>query len=131
MTIISICESLRALETYIEKLKKYRDWVCKKKKCFTASVIRWRILLASLLLFSLSDMSDSLWPHGLQHVRLSCPSPSPGACSNSCPLSQWCHPIISSSLVPFSSCLQSFPPSVSFLMSQLKLIWKRMQMCLG
>ena len=62
-------------------------------------------------------MSDSLWSHGLQHGRLPCPSPSPRACSNSCPLSQWCHPAISSS-VPFSSCLQSFPASGSFPMSQ-------------
>ena len=64
-------------------------------------------------------MSDSLWPHGPQHSRLPCPSPSPGACSNSCPLSQWCHPTISSSAIPFSSCLQSFPASGSFLMSRL------------
>ena len=70
------------------------------------------------LLFSLLVMSDSLLPHGLQHARLLCPSPSPGACSNSCPLSRWCHPTISSSVVPFSSCLQSFPASASFLMSQ-------------
>ena len=59
--------------------------------------------------FSVSVMSHSCWPHGLQHARLPCPSPSPGACSNSCPLSWWCHPTISSSVVPFSSCLQSFP----------------------
>ena len=64
-------------------------------------------------------MSDSLWPHGLQHARLPCPSPTPGACSNSCPSCQWCHPTISSSVVPFSSCLQSFPASRSFQMSQL------------
>ena len=64
-------------------------------------------------------MSDSLWPQGLQHPRLPCPSPSPRACSNSCPLSQWCHPTISPSVVPFSSHLQSFPASGSFLMSQL------------
>ena len=64
-------------------------------------------------------MSDSLWPQGLQHTRLPCPSLSPGACSNSCPASQWCHPTISSSVVPFSSCLQSFPASGSFPMSQL------------
>ena len=50
-------------------------------------------------------MSDSLWPHGLQHTRLPCLSPTPGACSNSCPSSQWCHPTISSSVVPFSFCL--------------------------
>ena len=68
-----------------------------------------------LLLFSCSVVSDSLRPHGLQHARLPCPSPSPGACSNSCPLSQWCHPTISSSVIPFSSCLQSFPASGSFL----------------
>ena len=63
-------------------------------------------------------MSESLWPHGLQHARLSCPSPTPRACSNSCPSSRWCHPTISSSVVPFSSCLQSFPASGSFLRSQ-------------
>ena len=62
-----------------------------------------------LLLFNHSVVSDSLWPHGLQHARLPCPSPSPGICSNSCPSSQWCHPTISSSVVPFSFCLQSFP----------------------
>ena len=66
---------------------------------------------------SRSVVSDSLWPHGLQHTRLSCPWPTPGACSNSCPLSQWCHPTISSSAVPFS-CLWSFSASWSFPMSQ-------------
>ena len=69
--------------------------------------------------FSCSVMSNSLWPRGLQHARLPCPSPSPGACSNSCPLSRWCHPTISSSTIPFSSCPQSFPASGSFQMSQL------------
>ena len=72
-----------------------------------------------LLLFSRSVMSNSLRPHGLQHARPPCSSPSPGACSNSCPLSQWHHPPIWSSFVPFSSCLQSFPASGSFLMSRL------------
>ena len=71
-----------------------------------------------MLLFSHSAVSDSLWPHGLQHARLPCPSPTLRACSNSCPSSQWCHPIISSSVVPFSSCLQSFPASGAFLVSQ-------------
>ena len=61
----------------------------------------------------------TLGPHGLQHARLPCPSQSPGVCSNSCLLSQWCHPTISSSVVPFCSCIQSFPASGSFLMSQL------------
>ena len=64
-------------------------------------------------------MCDSSHPHGLQHTRLPYRSPSPGACSNSCPLSPWCHPIISSSVVPFFSCLQSFTASGSFLMSWL------------
>ena len=62
-----------------------------------------------------SIVSNSLWPHGLQHARLPCPSPTAGACSNSCPSNRWCHRTISSSLVPFSSCLQSFPVSGSFL----------------
>ena len=64
-------------------------------------------------------MSDSLQCHELQQARLLCPSPSPGICSKSCPFSQWCHPTISSSVVSFSSCLQSFPASGSFPMNQL------------
>ena len=64
-------------------------------------------------------MSNSLRPHGLQHARPSCPSPTPRVYSNSCPLSWWCHPIISSSVVPFSSCPQSLPASGPFPMSQL------------
>ena len=64
-------------------------------------------------------MSDFLQPHGLQHARLSCPSPSPRVCSNSCPLSWGCHPTISSSVIPFSPCLQSYPGSGSFPMSQV------------
>ena len=64
-------------------------------------------------------MSDSLWPHGLQHARPPWPSPTPRVYPNSCPLSRWCHPTISFSVVRFSSCLQSFPASGSFPMSQL------------
>ena len=71
-----------------------------------------------MFLFSCTVVSDFLWPHGLQHTRLPCPSPSPGACSNSCPLSWCCHPTISSSVIPFS-CLQFSPTSGSFPMSQL------------
>ena len=67
-----------------------------------------------LLFGSYSVMSDSLRPRELQHTRLPCPSPSHGAGSNSCPLSQWCHPTISSSVTPFASCPQSFPASGSF-----------------
>ena len=68
--------------------------------------------------FSCSVMSDSFQPHGLQHNRLPSPSPTPGVYSNSCPSGWWCHPAISSSVVPSSSCLQSFPESGSFPMSQ-------------
>ena len=71
-----------------------------------------------MLLYSHSVVSDSLWPHELQHARLPCLSPTPWACSSSCPLSWWCHPTISSSVIPFSSCLQYFPGSESFPMSQ-------------
>ena len=69
--------------------------------------------------FSRSVMSDSLQPHELQHARPPCPSPTPGIYSNSCPLSQWCHTAISSSVIPFSSCPQSLPASGSFPTSQL------------
>ena len=69
--------------------------------------------------FSHSVVSDSLRPHELQHARPPCPSPSPGVHSDSCPSSQWCHPALSSSVIPFSSCLQSLPASESFPVSQL------------
>ena len=68
---------------------------------------------------SSSVVCNSLWPHGLQHARPPCPSPTPRVYSNSWPLSQWCHPTVSSSVMPFSSCLQSFSASGSFPMSQL------------
>ena len=73
--------------------------------------------IKSLLLFSHSVTTNSLRAQGLQHARLPCVSPSPGACSNSCPLSQWRHPSISSSVIPFTSCLLSFPASGSFPMN--------------
>ena len=76
------------------------------------------LFVSSVNQFSHSIVSDSLWPHGLQHARPPWPSPTPGVYPNSCPLSQWCHSTISSSVVPFSSCLQSFPASESFQMSQ-------------
>ena len=69
--------------------------------------------------FSHSVMIDSLQPHEPQHARAPCPSPTPGVYSNSCPFSRWCHPTISSSVIPFSSCPQSFPASGSFQVSQL------------
>ena len=81
----------------------------------------------SSVYFSCSVVSDSLWPHELQHARLPCPSPTPGVCSNSCPLSQWCYPTSSSSIIPFS-CLQYFPASCSFTFFHKNLIisgfWK-------
>ena len=92
---------------------------------FTTSTT-WEAL--SSVQFSLSVMSNSLQPHELQHARPPCPSPTPGVHSNSRPLSQWCHPAISSSVVPFFSCPQSLPASGSYQMSQLfasggKTIW--------
>ena len=88
--------------------KPVRLWLTKLQiLCFTVSQ------------FSHSVVSDSLQLHGLQHARLLCPSPTPRAYSNSCPLSWWCHPTISSSASPFSSCLQSFLASGSFQMTQL------------
>ena len=77
------------------------------------------LLCFSSVQFSHSVVSDSLWPHGLQHARPPCPSPALEVCSSSCPLSRRCHPTISSSVIPFSSCPQSFPASGSFQMSQL------------
>ena len=76
-------------------------------------------LLNYYVFSSVTQSCPTLWPYGLQHARPPCPSPTPGVHSNSCPLSWWCHPAISSSVVPFSSCPQSLPASESFLMSQL------------
>ena len=85
---------------------------------FTTWAIREARIFDSVK-FSPSVVSSSLWPHELQHTRPPCPSPAPGVHSNSCPSSRWCHPAISSSVVPFSSCPQSLPASESFPMSQL------------
>ena len=82
-----------------------------KKRCSAS-------LQFSSVQFSRLVMSDSLWTHGLQHTRPPCLSPTPGVSLNSCPLSQWCHPTISSSVIPFSSRLQFFPASESFPVSQ-------------
>ena len=78
-----------------------------------------RVKEISSVQFSCSVVFDFLRPHGLQHTRPPCPTPTPGDYSNSCPLSRWCHPTISPSVVPFSSRLESFPASGSFQMSQL------------
>ena len=79
--------------------------------------LRYYLWSISLVKFSHLVVSNSLQPHGLQHTRLPCPSPTPRTCSNSCPSSQWCHETISSSVFPFSSCLQSFLASGSFPMN--------------
>ena len=84
-----------------------------KPLSLTSPELVGRFLFSSVQ-FSCSVMFNCLWPHALQHTRLPCPSPTPGAYSNSCPLSLWCHPTISSSVIPFSSCLRYFPASGSF-----------------
>ena len=90
-------------------------WILSFKPAFSVS----SFTLFSSVQFSCSVVSNTLWPHWPQHTSPPCPSPTSGVYSNSCPLSQWCHPTISSSVVPFSSCLQSFPASGSMQMSQL------------
>ena len=94
------------------------SWTCRSSSV-VGDVASLKPSWKGLLLFSCSVVSDSLRPHEQQHARLPCPSLSPGVCSNSCPLSWWCHPTISSSVMPFSSCPQCFPASGSFLMGQL------------
>ena len=90
--------------------------------CLVQPEAHGHFLAETLLLFSRSVVSYSLQPHRLQHARLPCLSPSPVTCSNSCPSSWWCHPTISSSVVPFASCPQSFPASGSILMSWLLVV---------
>ena len=90
-------------------------YISTQKVCFKCK----SFFNVSSVQFSRPVMSDSLWPHESQHARPPCPSPTPRVYPNSCPLSQWCHPTISSSVVPFSSCPQSFPASGSFHTSQL------------
>ena len=112
--IIATC---RWYDFYLEKSEKLAKKISKFKTKYWSQWIFLYISSHSVKL-SHSVMSDYLRPHGLQHATRPCPSPTPWACSNSCPLSQWCHPTISSSVIPFSSCLQTFPSSQSFLMSQ-------------
>ena len=86
--------------------------------CQKHNIVQRKQVMEESSSFSHSVVSDSLQPHWLQHSRLPCPSPSPRVCSNSCPLSQWCHPTFSVSVILFFSCLQSFPASGSFPVSQ-------------
>ena len=95
-------------------IKQSHPWICTWKD--ENFYLKWYIY-PNIHQFSHS-VANSLRPHGLQHARPPCPSPTHGACSNSWPLSWWCHPTISSSVIPLSSCLQSFPASGSFPMSQ-------------
>ena len=95
------------------------SWGCKVRyDCVTELTLFSIVAVSISVQFSRSVVSTSLRPHGLQHTRLSYPSPTSRACSNSCPSSWRCHPTISYSVVPFSSCLQSFPATGSFPMSQ-------------
>ena len=104
---------------YVYSLRKNQDPAPRLHYCFlTDSPFLSIPFLPWFSQLSCSVVCDSLWPHGLQRARPPCPSPTPGVYSNSCPLSQWCHPTMSSSVVPFSSCPQSFPASRSFQMSQ-------------
>ena len=107
--------SIHAIE-YFPVIKGMRYWFMNLKswKHYAKKVTHKRLHICC----SVAQWCPTLWPLGLQHARFPCPS-SPGVCSNSCPLSQWCHPTISSSVVPFSSRLQFFPASGSFQMSQL------------
>ena len=130
---VSLCSGFvfyaSSIKTFIVHIKHVRlsreslFYLCKHFSCvpksglYIDSVVVILILGPSSIQFSCSVMSDSLRPHGLQHARLPCPSPTPQAYSNSCPSCCWCHPTISSSVVPFSSHLQSFPASGSFQMS--------------
>ena len=147
MCLFAICTSslvryvLRSLNQFLAGLFAY--WLFPQRAfslwvlwfqvfCFLSSYLMCRFIffqylqnlhkygetLFSSVQFSLSVVSDCLWPHGLQHARPCCPSTNSGACSNSSPSSWWCHPTFSSSVVPFSSCLQSFPLSGSFPVSQ-------------
>ena len=99
--------------------ERFLNWRRTKSEGSDLGCRRWWALFHNSIQFSHSGVSNSLWPHGPQHTRFPCPSPTLGACSNSCPLSWWHHPTISSSVIPLSSRLQSFPASGSFPMSQL------------
>ena len=98
--------------------REWKHWTCYHAKFIPGNYITNNIDL-QFSQFSCSVVSGFLRPHGPQHARPPCPSPTPGVHANSCPLSWWCHPTISSSVIPFSSCCQSFPALRSFQISQL------------
>ena len=113
---------MSCLSLQLQKMRNRKRKGKKKAPCFRDILYKSALLSLTHRIHPVSSVisqSDSLQPHGLQHARPPCPSPTPGAFSNSCPSSWWCHPTISSSATPFSSCLQSFPVSGSFPLSQL------------
>ena len=129
--IFWLCRNLQIRKRELTQVKKQKAnssqnlwlWLLKfdripKEISFLLSYLLCCMLVISSVQFGHSVVSDSLQPRGLQYAKFPCPSPSPRAYSNSCPSSQWCYPTISSSVVPFSSCLQSFSASGSFPMSQ-------------
>ena len=113
LTCVQCVQPTRRKRLTVYRMNKQAE-ILKGFRC-SKSQYTWR----KSVQFSCSVVSDSLRPHELQHARPPCASPTPGVHPNSCPLSWWCHPTISSSVVPFSSCPQSFPTSGSFPMSQL------------
>ena len=106
-----MCSQCKICNRYQSLSVKRREWKCLINNFILINVLKWHFGYI-LLSLSRSVVSDSLRPYELQHTRLPCPSPSLGVYSNSCPLSQWCHPTISSSVIPFSSCPQYFPASL-------------------
>ena len=114
---------MKALNCYLHFLTTQHAFLyslyCNHTFKISSSFLLVKMITLCSLQFSRSVVSNSLRPHGLQHTRPPCPSPTPRVYSNPCPLSQWCHPAISSSVIPFSTCLQSLPASGSFQMSQL------------
>ena len=117
--IVKVMEAWHAAVHGVTKSQTWlSDWTIYFKQSDGFQTYSHRSKLLLLLLFSRSVVADFLWPRGLQHARLPSPSLSPRVSSDPCPLSRWCHPTISCSVVPFSSCLQSFPASESFQMSQ-------------
>ena len=117
MLVTGLKKSVYYKDTDLIKLYLIFIFISLRRKDFQNHPFPPQLLLS--IQFSCSVTSNSLWPHGLQHARPPCPSPTPRVYSYSCPLSRWCYPTISSSVVPFSSRLQSFPASGSFQMSQL------------
>ena len=115
LTEASLRYSSPIIKENVKKQKKrWEFWLHAQNPLYRCCLCMGRVHFSSVQ----SVMSNSLWPHGLQHTRPPCPSPTPRAYSNSCPSSWWCHPTISSSVVLFFSCLQFFPSWESFLMSQ-------------